>query len=157
MPLLSALCFSLVMCQLVDPQFRQADEAQVQSRGSNERAAHSKTKKSKAGNIMRAEEQCELYVRPKSPESEIAAKNFADMGEKRGENLAKFFAKFRPSISRRSGRKKFHEKSMTNSTSHETKFFHRETLGAWGHNIWVDMAQGTSTQYVAFFVSGGRD
>ena len=33
---------------------------------------------------------------PKSPESEILAKHFADMGEKRGENLAKFFADFRP-------------------------------------------------------------
>ena len=45
------------------------------------------------------------------------------------------FADFRPSISRKSGRKKFHEKSSTNSTSNETKFFHSETLGAWGHNI----------------------
>ena len=56
---------------------------------------------------------------------------FADVGEKCGENLAKKFADFRPSISRR---KKFHEKSSTDSTSHEIKFFHRETLGAWGHN-----------------------
>ena len=40
---------------------------------------------------------------------------------------------FRPSFSRRSGRKKFHEKSSTNSTGHETKFFHHETLGVWGH------------------------
>ena len=61
------------------------------------------------------------------------AKNFADMGEKRGENLAKCFANFRPSISMKSGRKKFHEKSTTHSTSHETKLFHSETLGAWGH------------------------
>ena len=30
-----------------------------------------------------------------------------------------------------------HEKSSTNSTSHATKFFHRKTLGAWGHNISV--------------------
>ena len=71
--------------------------------------------------------------RPKNPESEIAAKNFANVGEKRGENLAKFLADFRPSISKKSGRKKFHEKSSTNSTSHETKFFHCKTLGAWGH------------------------
>ena len=43
------------------------------------------------------------------------------------------FAEFRPLISRRSGRKKFHEKLSTISASRETKFFHRETLGAWGH------------------------
>ena len=35
-------------------------------------------------------------------------------------------------ISGKSGRKKFQEKSSTNSTSHETKFFHRETLGSLG-------------------------
>ena len=123
-------------------------------------------------------------VRPKSPECEILAQNFADMGDKRGEYLAKCFADFRPSTSRKiiecfrgqhtggggnftsfswfsgpffhaaewafstlklappwkeppeaplekSGRKKLHEKSSTTSTSHETKFFHRETQGAW--------------------------
>ena len=69
---------------------------------------------------------------PKSTESEIPANLFADMGEKRGENLAKNFADFRPSISSRSGRKKFHAKLATNSAGRETKFFHRETLGAWG-------------------------
>ena len=46
------------------------------------------------------------FFMPKSPESEILAKCFADMGEKCGKNLAKHFADFRPSISRRSGRKK---------------------------------------------------
>ena len=67
-------------------------------------------------------------------ESEIQAENFADMGENRGENLAKLFTDFRPAIFRKSGRKKFHiKKSLTTSTSHETKFFHCESLGAWGH------------------------
>ena len=65
------------------------------------------------------------------------AKKFADVGEKRGENLAKFLADFHPSVSKKSGRKTFHEKSSTNSTSHETKFIHCETLGAWGHNTKV--------------------
>ena len=68
------------------------------------------------------------YVRRKSSKSEILANIFADMG---GENLAKFFADFRPSISRKSGCKKFHEKSSTNFAGRETKFFNRETLGAW--------------------------
>ena len=70
---------------------------------------------------------------PKSPESEILAKFFADMGEKCGEKMAKCFADFRPSISRKSGRKKFHEKLATNSAGRKIKFFHRETLGVWGH------------------------
>ena len=35
----------------------------------------------------------------KSPESEILAKLFADMGENCGEKMAKKFADFRPSIS----------------------------------------------------------
>ena len=63
------------------------------------------------------------------PESEIQPKNFADAGEKRSENLAKHFADFRPLISRKSGCKKFHEKSSTFFTRNETKFFHREILG----------------------------
>ena len=66
------------------------------------------------------------------PESEIQAKFFADAGEKRSENLAKHFADFRPLICRKSGRKKFHEKSSTFSTKDETKFFHREILGGGG-------------------------
>ena len=52
------------------------------------------------------------------PESEILAKFFADMGENCGEKMAKLFADFRPSISRKSGRKKFHEKLGTNSAGH---------------------------------------
>ena len=71
---------------------------------------------------------------PQSPESEILAIFFADNGEKCGEKMAKCFADFRPSISRKSGRKKFHEKMATNSAGRGIKFFHRETLGVWGHN-----------------------
>ena len=63
------------------------------------------------------------------PESEIQAKFFADAGEKRSENLAKNFADFCPSISRKSDRKNFHKKTSTFSTRDETKFFHREILG----------------------------
>ena len=66
-----------------------------------------------------------------TPESEIQTKFFADTGEKRSELLARNFADFRPLISRKSGRKKFHEKSMRD----ETKFFHREILGVGGPNI----------------------
>ena len=68
---------------------------------------------------------------PKSPETEVLAKFFADIREKRGENLARNFADFRPSISRKIGRKKFHENSSANSTSHDIKFFHREPLRLW--------------------------
>ena len=75
------------------------------------------------------------FLMPKSPEREILAKFFADTGEKCGEKMAKFFADFRPSISRKSGRKKFHEKLATNSAGRKIKFFHRETLGVWGHNV----------------------
>ena len=70
---------------------------------------------------------------PKSPKSESLANFFVDMGEKCGEKMAKCFADFRPSISRKSGRKKFHEKLATNSARSAIKFFHRETLGVWGH------------------------
>ena len=66
------------------------------------------------------------------PESEIQVKFSADAGEKRGEILAKKFADFRPLISRKSGRRKFHEKSSTFSTRDETKFFHSEILGVGG-------------------------
>ena len=72
---------------------------------------------------------------PKSPESEILAKFFANVGEKCGEKMAKYFADFHPSISRKSGRKKFPEKLATNSAGREIKFFHRETLGVWGHKV----------------------
>ena len=60
---------------------------------------------------------------------------FADMGEKSGEKMATFFAIFRPSISRESGRKKFHEKLATNLARRDIPFFHRKPLGVWGHNI----------------------
>ena len=108
-------------------------------------------------------------VMPESPEREILAKFFADMGEKCGEKMAKFFAgfksfnfqekwaqenfrqhgqkmrrkngeffaDFRPSISRKSGRKKFHRKLATTSAGREIKFFHRETLEFGGFTVHV--------------------
>ena len=48
-------------------------------------------------------------------------------------NNGEFLCRFRPSISRKSGRKKFHEKLATNSAGREIKFFQCETLGVWGH------------------------
>ena len=63
-------------------------------------------------------------VVPAIPQSEVLAKFFEEIVEKCGEILAKFFADFRPSISRENGRKKFHEKSSTFSTVHQIKFFH---------------------------------
>ena len=67
---------------------------------------------------------------PATPQSEVLAKFFEEIGEKCGEILAKFFADFRPSISRENGRKKFHEKSSTFSTVHQIKFF--SLLRLWG-------------------------
>ena len=64
--------------------------------------------------------------------SEILAKVFADMGEKRGENLAKNFAGFVLQFPGKVAARNFTKKSSTSPTSHETKFLHRETLGAWG-------------------------
>ena len=90
---------------------------------------------------------------PKSPESEILAKFFADMCEKYGEKMAKIFADFRPSISRKSGRKKFHEKLGTNSAGHEIKFFHRETLGVCGHKACVQVFCVQKTRRFAFAFS----
>ena len=65
-----------------------------------------------------------LLVVPAIPQSEVLAKFFEEIGEKCGEILVKFFAEFRPSISRENGRKTFHEKSSTFSTVHQIKFFH---------------------------------
>ena len=69
---------------------------------------------------------------PAIPQSEVLAKFFEEIGEKCGEILAKFFADFRPSISRENGRKKFHEKSSTFSTVHQVKFFHCWNSGGLG-------------------------
>ena len=63
-----------------------------------------------------------------APRAKFLAKYFTGMGEKCGRNLAKNFADFRASISRKFGRKKLQEKSLANSTSHEIRFFHRERL-----------------------------
>ena len=64
------------------------------------------------------------------PESEIQAKFFADTSEKRSENVANIFADFRPSIARKSGRKKFHEKSSTSSTRGRNKILSRRYSGS---------------------------
>ena len=72
------------------------------------------------------------YVVPAIPQSEVLAKFFEEIGEKCGEILAKFFADFRPSISRENGRKKFHEKSSTFATAHQIKFFHCCNSGGLG-------------------------
>ena len=71
-------------------------------------------------------------VVPAIPQSEVLAKFFEEIGEKCGEILAKFFADFRPSISRENGRTKFHEKSWTFSTVHQLKFFHCCNSGGLG-------------------------
>ena len=76
-----------------------------------------------------------IFVRPVVPQSEVLAKFLQATGEKCGENLAKTFAKFRPSIYRENGRKKFHEKSSTFSTVHKIKFFHCCNSGRWGAQI----------------------
>ena len=57
-----------------------------------------------------------IFYMKEFPESRTPAKVFADKGEKRSDILAKHFADFRPLISRKTGRKKFHEKSSTFST-----------------------------------------
>ena len=75
---------------------------------------------------------CECDWSPAIPQSEVLAKFFEEIGEKCGEILAKFFADFRPSISRENSRKKFHEKSSTFSTVHQIKFFHCCNSGASG-------------------------
>ena len=69
---------------------------------------------------------------PATPQSEVLAKFFEEIGEKCGEILAKFFADFRPSISRENGRKNIHEKSSTFSTVHQIKFFHCCNSGGLG-------------------------
>ena len=76
-------------------------------------------------------EYCRCIV-PAIPQSEVLAKLFKEIGEKRGEILAKFFADFRPSISRENGCEKFHEKSSTFSTVHQIKFFHCCNSGGLG-------------------------
>ena len=69
---------------------------------------------------------------PTMPQSEVLAEFWQEIGEKCGEMLAKFFADFRPSISRENGRKNFHKKSSTFSTVCQIKFFHCCSSGGWG-------------------------
>ena len=58
------------------------------------------------------------------PEERNSGKAVSPALAKKGcEHLPKFLADFRPSISRRSGCTKFHERSSANSTSHKTNSF----------------------------------
>ena len=69
---------------------------------------------------------------PKSPESEILAKFFADMGEKCSEKMAKFFADFRPSISRTN----FAQRPLLRISEKSTRInfgVWRLPLEVWGH------------------------
>ena len=80
------------------------------------------------------------YFVPVAPQSEIRVKFLVcqseKTGEKCGEILAKFFADFRPSFSRETGRRKFH----TNSSTHQDLKFHTpwtkilspRDSGSWG-------------------------
>ena len=75
-------------------------------------------------------------------------------GRKMRRKIGKIFRRlssfnFQDSGVRRSGRKKFHQKSSTNSTSHETKFFHSETLGASGHKVIVTRFETTRLKWEA--------
>ena len=100
-----------------------------------------------AGRVVRKFEK----VVPATPQSEVLAKFFEEIGEKCGELLAKFFADFRPSISRENGRKKIHEKSSTFSTVHQIKFFHCCNSGGLGaqekavpdNKIWKTASHGS--------------
>ena len=67
------------------------------------------------------------------PREQNSGNFFGDIGEEGSKKMGEFFATFRPSISRKSGRKKFHEKLATNSAGREIEFFHCEPLGVWGH------------------------
>ena len=64
---------------------------------------------------------CVCVFRPVFPQSEVLVKFVQETGEKCGENLAKNFADFRPSISRENVRKKCHEESSTFSPLHHQK------------------------------------
>ena len=79
--------------------------------------------------------------------SAISSRAISYAGKPRERNSGEIFRRdgqkmrrknVRPSISRKGGRKKFHEKLATNSAGREIKFFHRETLGVWGHKILGD-------------------
>ena len=61
----------------------------------------------------------------RNPPEQSSCEILQEIGEKCGEHLARFFADFRPSISREDGCNKIHEKSSTFSS-----FFTAATLGA---------------------------
>ena len=102
-------------------------------------------KRKSARERKRAQKSAKERFRVKSANSQVwnnqVKWEFPNMGEKCGEKMAKCSADFRPSISRKRGRKKFHKKLATNSAGREIKLLHRETLGVWGHNLvaWLDL------------------
>ena len=58
------------------------------------------------------------------------------MGEKCGEKFANFCSSiFVLQFTGKVRARNFTKKPLTNSMSHETKFFHSETLGAWGTTL----------------------
>ena len=66
----------------------------------------------------------------RNPQSEVLAKFFEEIGEKCGEILAKFFADFRPSISREMAAKNFTKNPRHFPTVYQIKFF--SLLQLWG-------------------------
>ena len=66
------------------------------------------------------------------PESEIQANFFAVTSEQLSEILAKHFADFRPLISRKSGRKKFHEKILHSFHEGRNKVLSQRASGSGG-------------------------
>ena len=73
--------------------------------------------------------------------------SFLMLKSPKSKKMAKFFADFRPLISRENWRKKLHEKLATNSAGREIKFFHRETLGFWGDNLSLSLCNLVMTNF----------
>ena len=97
---------------------------------------------------------CRCSIVPAISQSEVLAKFFEEIGEKCGEILAKFFADFRPSISRETGRKEFHEKSSTFSTVHQIKFFHCCNSGGLGAQIFNRSGKKSDSEKGVFWKRG---
>ena len=84
------------------------------------------------------------------PKSEMQAKFSADRSEKRGEILTKHFADSHPLISRKRGRKKFHENCCTFPTRDETKFFHKRDSGS-GGGQWMELCGSSLRPFSCHF------
>ena len=69
---------------------------------------------------------------PATPQSKVLAKFFEEIGEKCGEILAKFFADFRPSISREMAAKNFTKNPRHFPQCTKLSFFHCCNSGALG-------------------------